>query len=120
MTTTIEMDGGESPPGVTAPSRSTHSPGWVPRFSPTARDAVAMRLSDLDGRATVSVEEVASLLGLGRTATYEAIRRGQVPSRRLGRRLVVPVPALLQWLGVAVSPSRDDGSGTSSDRPKEP
>lgn len=48
-----------------------------------------MRLSDLDGRATISVEEVASLLGLGRTATYEAIRRGQVPSRRLGRRIVV-------------------------------
>jgi excisionase family DNA binding protein len=43
---------------------------------------------------------VAALLGLGRTATYEAARRGEIPSRRLGRRVVVPVPALLDWLGV--------------------
>ena len=56
-------------------------------------------LDDLEQRITLTVEEVASLLGLGRTATYEAARRGQIPSRRLGRRVVVPVPALLEWLG---------------------
>jgi len=58
-------------------------------------------LDDIDSRLTLSVEEVASLLGLGRTATYEAARRGEIPSRRLGRRVIVPVPALLEWLGVA-------------------
>ena len=57
-------------------------------------------LDNLEDRITLTVEEVASLLGLGRTATYEAARRGQLPSRRLGRRVVVPVPALLDWLGV--------------------
>ncbi len=67
-----------------------------------------MRMSDLEGRATISVAELGSLVGLGRTAAYEAIRRGQVPSRRLGRRLVVPVPALLEWLGAAVTPPRED------------
>ena len=46
----------------------------------------------------MTVEEVASLLGLGRTAAYEAARRGQIPSRRLGRRVIVPVAALLEWL----------------------
>ena len=56
-------------------------------------------LDDLEQRVTLTVEEVASLLGLGRTAAYEAARRGQIPSRRLGRRVVVPVPALLEWLG---------------------
>ena len=55
-------------------------------------------LDDLDDRVTLTIGETASLLGLGRTATYEAARRGQIPSRRLGRRLVVPVPALLEWL----------------------
>lgn len=54
---------------------------------------------DLDDRLTVTVEEAASLLHLGRTAAYEAVRRGEIPARRLGRRLVVPVPALLAWLG---------------------
>ena len=56
-------------------------------------------LDDLEHRITLTVEEVASLLGLGRTAAYEAARRGQIPSRRLGGRVVVPVPALLTWLG---------------------
>ena len=65
-----------------------------------AQPIVDMRLDNLEQRITLSVEEVASLLGLGRTATYEAARRGQLPSRRLGRRVVIPVPALLEWLGV--------------------
>lgn len=59
----------------------------------------SVKISDLDGRVTISVEEAASLLGLGRTAAYEAARRGQLPTRRLDRRLLVPVPALLDWLG---------------------
>lgn len=58
-----------------------------------------LRLEDLEGRITLTVEEVASLLGLGRTAAYEAARRGEIPCRRLGRRVIVPVPALREWLG---------------------
>ncbi len=57
-------------------------------------------LAALHGRTTVSVEEAARVLGLGRSAAYEAARRGQLPTRRIGRRLFVPVPALLDWLGV--------------------
>jgi excisionase family DNA binding protein len=60
-------------------------------------------LAALQGRVTVSVEEAARLLGLGRSAAYEAARRGELPTRRLGRRLLVPVPALLEWLGAAVA-----------------
>jgi excisionase family DNA binding protein len=59
-------------------------------------------LAALQGRVTVSVGEAARLLGLGRSAAYEAARRGELPTRRLGRRLLVPVPALLEWLGAAV------------------
>jgi excisionase family DNA binding protein len=53
---------------------------------------------ELSGRATITVSEAAKLLGIGRTAAYEAARRGELPTRRLGRRLVVPVPWLLSWL----------------------
>ena len=60
-------------------------------------------LEELEARLTLSVDEVATLLGLGRTACYEAARRGDIPSRRLGRRVIVPVPALLDWLGVPTS-----------------
>ena len=62
----------------------------------THRTAVSLEM--VAARATLTVEETASLLNLGRTAAYEAARRGQIPTRRLGRRLVVPVPALLRWL----------------------
>lgn len=51
------------------------------------------------GRATITIEQTAQVLGLGRTAAYDAARRGELPTRRLGRRLLVPVPALLDWLG---------------------
>ena len=64
-----------------------------------AQPIAGIALDDLEHRITLTVEEVASLLGLGRTAAYEAARRGQIPFRRLGRRVVVPVPALLTWLG---------------------
>ncbi len=58
-------------------------------------------LEALDGRLTVTVKEAATILGLGRSAAYEAIRRGEIPSRRLGRRIVIPVPLLLDWLGLS-------------------
>jgi excisionase family DNA binding protein len=57
-------------------------------------------LDALEGRLTVTIEEAARVLGLGRSAAYEAARRGEIPCRRLGRRIVVPVPLLLQWLGL--------------------
>jgi excisionase family DNA binding protein len=57
-------------------------------------------LTQVAEEATITIEQTAELLGLGRTAAYEAARRGEFPTRRLGRRIVVPVPALLEWLGV--------------------
>jgi len=56
-------------------------------------------LDQLAGRATITIEQTAQVLGLGRTAAYDAARRGELPTRKLGRRLLVPVPALLEWLG---------------------
>ena len=56
-------------------------------------------LDQLAGKATITIEQTAQILGLGRTAAYDAARRGELPTRRLGRRLLVPVPALLEWLG---------------------
>jgi excisionase family DNA binding protein len=60
-----------------------------------------LTLDDLmSGDLTVlTVEQTAEALSLKRTATYDAVRRGQLPSLRLGRRLFVPVPALLRLLG---------------------
>ena len=40
-------------------------------------------------RATLTVEEAAALLGISRTTAYESVRRGEIPARRFGRRVVV-------------------------------
>lgn len=64
------------------------------------RETKDLALEGIEAKLTLTVEEVASLLGLGRTAAYEAARRGEIPSRRLGRRVIVPVPALREWLSV--------------------
>lgn len=57
-----------------------------------------LAIADVAGRATITVSEAAELIGVGRSAAYEAARRGQLPTRRVGRKLLVPVPALLDWL----------------------
>jgi excisionase family DNA binding protein len=43
----------------------------------------------------MTVEEAAQLLGISRGLAYELVRRGKLPSMRLGRRLVVPRRRLL-------------------------
>jgi excisionase family DNA binding protein len=45
-------------------------------------------------RLTMSVEEASEVLGISRSLAYELVRRGDIPSLRLGRRLVVPVQGL--------------------------
>jgi excisionase family DNA binding protein len=45
-------------------------------------------------RLTMSVEEASEALGISRSLAYELVRRGELPSLRLGRRIVVPVRAL--------------------------
>ena len=51
-------------------------------------------------RLTLTVEEAAEALGIGRTLAYDAVRRGEIPTVRLGRRLLVPQSALDQFLGI--------------------
>lgn len=49
-------------------------------------------------RLTVTVEEAAALLGIGRNAAYEAVRAGTLPSARIGRRILIPRVSLDRWL----------------------
>jgi excisionase family DNA binding protein len=48
---------------------------------------------------TLSVDEAARLLGVSRSAMYEAVRVGTLPSLRLGRRIRIPTGRLLQAVG---------------------
>ena len=40
-------------------------------------------------RLTYTVTEAAALLGISRTSAYECVRRGEIPSLTLGRRVVI-------------------------------
>ena len=59
---------------------------------------VERALGPLADRAGATVEEIASLLRLGRSSAYEAARRGDIPIVRVGHRVIVPVPALVALL----------------------
>ena len=41
-------------------------------------------------RETLTVDEAAKVLGIGRNKAYEAIQTGEIPSLRFGGRIVVP------------------------------
>jgi excisionase family DNA binding protein len=47
-----------------------------------------------DERLTYSVPEAARLLGLGRNCGYDAVKRGDIPSVKIGGRILVPRAAL--------------------------
>lgn len=49
------------------------------------------------GRLGISVEEFAEAVGIGRTSAYLAVQRGEVPSKTIGRRRIIPISALDLW-----------------------
>jgi excisionase family DNA binding protein len=49
-------------------------------------------------RLAIAVEEAAHLLGISRSLAYELCARGELPTIRLGRRLVVPKRALVEMI----------------------
>ena len=61
----------------------------------------------------LTVDLTSKLLGLSRGATYLAVRLGQIPSVRIGRRILVPREPLLRLLGVR---DADGLSGKSSSK----
>ena len=57
-------------------------------------------------KLVLSVPEAASRLGIGRNSAYEAVRRGEIPTIRIGKRILVPVSALDRLLDGASEQSR--------------
>jgi excisionase family DNA binding protein len=56
-----------------------------------------------ESQPTVTVEEAGDALGISRASAYEGVKTGEIPSIRVGRRIVVPTAALRRLLGI------DDG-----------
>lgn len=49
-------------------------------------------------RLTLTIEETARLLGIGRHLAYDRVKAGDLPVIKIGRRLVVPRAALEKML----------------------
>ncbi len=56
-----------------------------------------------DAPAAMTAEQALALLGgvVSRSSFYAAIRRGEVPHRRLGKKIVIPRSTFLRWLEAA-------------------
>lgn len=65
-------------------------------YTKASQDIWLERTNDL----VIDVPKAAALLGISKSTAYDAVRRGEIPSLRLGRRIVVPVPKLRLMLGV--------------------
>jgi excisionase family DNA binding protein len=69
-----------------------------------------------DGRLVMTLEEVAKVLRISRSSAYMAARTGDLPVRRVGRRILVPVPMLRAWLGYEGPRLLGPPSGRESDQ----
>ena len=57
---------------------------------------------------TLNIEKAGAYLGLGRAQAYAAAHRGEIPTIRIGRRLLVPTALLAARLGL-VPPANEAG-----------
>ena len=55
--------------------------------------------------ATMTITQAAELLGISRSAGYRAVTRGEIPTIRIGRRLLVPTAKLHALLGWYAGPT---------------
>ena len=51
---------------------------------------------------TLSVPEVAAVLGISRAGAYELVHSASFPKVKIGKRILVPKDKLIQWLDAQV------------------
>jgi Helix-turn-helix domain len=87
----------EQPPQTSTRRRATSGP-----IASSAPDSpVSHPVPQPEDQPTLQLwPQVGNILGLGRAATYDAARRGEIPTIRFGRRIVVPTAALRRLLAL--------------------
>lgn len=56
-------------------------------------------------RPTMTVDEAANLLGVSRSSAFEAVKRGDIPSIRIGRRIVISRAKLMAMIDGETRPA---------------
>ena len=59
-----------------------------------------MTIPDPEFIPLLKVPDVAAWLGIGRSACYEAIHRGDIPHLQIGRRLYIPTAQVRKLVGL--------------------
>jgi excisionase family DNA binding protein len=67
----------------------------------------------------LTVRQVSLLLGVAENTVYESIRRREIPSVRVGRRLLVSRDALMRWLDGVDEDTRTFGTTRRTPRDEE-
>ena len=83
-----------------------------------ARAALLALESCVNGEpAMLTVPEVARLLRIGRNLAYELVARGEIPSRRLGRKILIPRAELEERFALrrSVPPTLTDAAPDARD-----
>lgn len=94
-----------------------HQPWHNPWRGPVPPREDDMNIPTLEGRLSVSIPEAALLLGLSRNSVYAAAGRGELPTIRVGRRILVPVGPLQELVAagsMATSLNNDADAGTGT------
>lgn len=52
----------------------------------------------MDARKALTVDEAAYELGISRNVAYAAVRNGEIPSIRIGKRIIIPRAAFEKML----------------------
>lgn len=86
-----------------APDVSAIAREAVALLEPVVRSMISEEIARLRAPAIerdgMNADEVAEFLGVERKTVYEYANRGEIPHRRLGKRLVFSRRALVAWLG---------------------
>ena len=87
-------------------SKTTRKPRGGRRLPPPRPDARPSHERPADApaaspptpRLTISADDLAAMLGVDRKTVYEGAARGEIPSVRLGRRVLFSRAAIAAWL----------------------
>jgi len=60
--------------------------------------AIGIKGEGMEDKLTLSIEEAAKVLGIGRNLCYDRVKTGEIPVIKIGRRLLVPRRALEKLL----------------------
>jgi excisionase family DNA binding protein len=65
-----------------------------------------------------SVEDAATLAGVGRSTMYQLVNAGIVPCKRIGRRIIIPVRPFIAWLEDFDGETSRQGNGRNLSTPR--